>query len=295
VHDRGGDHQITSEATAFISSPDGTTSREVFSLDGRRVYYLLQTSRHNGSLELWVSELGSGASQVQVGELSASGFDLSPDEQSVAYSARGVEGRDSIWIASLNHLLPPRQIASASDNFGPIFVPDGSLLFMSSEGEKTFIYRMAQDGSGRRKLIPDPVVQMQTVSPDGQWVVAQIAFPGEDPPRGVVAISANSKERIRLCRGVCGVRWALDGRSLFLSVPGVGPEKTFGWGTFSIRLPPGKLFPRLPSKGIGVEHELATIPGARRLEEYAMPGGNDGIYMFNRVTAHRNLFRIPLR
>ncbi len=294
VHDRGGNHQITSEAAAFLTSPDGTASRSLFSPDGRRVYYLLRRSRHNSSVELWVSELGSGANEVQVGELSASGFDLSPDGHSVAYSLRSAEGRASIWIASVDHVSPPRHIESASDNFGPIFAPDGSVFFMSSEGEQTFIYRMNQDGTGRRKVIPDPVVQMQTVSPDGQWVIVQIAFPGEDPPRGVVAISTSSTERIRLCRGVCGVRWALDGRSLFLSVPGVGLENAFGWATFIIPLPPGRLFPKLPSTGVAVEREAAAILGAKRLEEYALPGANDGIYTFYRVTVHRNLFRIPL-
>ena len=181
VHDRGGDHQITSEAAAYLVSPDGTSSRAVFSPDGRRVYYLVRRSPHSGSVELWVSELGSGASEVLVGELSASGFDLSPDGHSVAYSLRGAEGRESIWIASVNHLSSPRQIKSANDDFGPIFAPDGTVFFMSSEGENTFIYRMKQDGSERRKVTPDPVVQMQTVSPDGQWVVTQAEFPGEDP------------------------------------------------------------------------------------------------------------------
>ena len=295
VHDRGGDHQITSEAAAYLVSPDGTSSRAVFSPDGRRVYYLVRRSPHSGSVELWVSELGSGASEVLVGELSASGFDLSPDGHSVAYSLRGAEGRESIWIASVNHLSSPRQIKSANDDFGPIFAPDGTVFFMSSEGENTFIYRMKQDGSERRKVTPDPVVQMQTVSPDGQWVVTQAAFPGEDPSRGVVAIPISGGERIRVCRGVCGVRWSLDGRSLFLSVPGVNVGQVQGWGTFIIPLPPGKLFPRLPPSGITVESEMATIPGAKKLDEYVLPGGNEEMYTFNRVTVHRNLFRIPFR
>ena len=295
VHDRGGDHQITSEAAAYLVSPDGTSSRAVFSPDGRRVYYLVRRSPHSGSVELWVSELGSGASEVLVGELSASGFDLSPDGHSVAYSLRGAEGRESIWIASVNHLSSPRQIKSANDDFGPIFAPDGTVFFMSSEGENTFIYRMKQDGSERRKVTPDPVVQMQTVSPDGQWVVTQAAFPGEDPSRGVVAIPISGGERIRVCRGVCGVRWSLDGRSLFLSVPGVNVGQVQGWGTFIIPLPPGKLFPRLPPSGITVESEMATIPGAKKLDEYVLPGGNEEMYTFSRVTVHRNLFRIPFR
>ena len=98
-----------------------------------------------------------------------------------------------------------------------------------------------------------------------------------------------------MCRGVCGVRWSLDGRSLFLSVPGVNVGQVQGWGTFVIPLPPGKLFPRLPPSGITVESEMATIPGAKKLDEYVLPGGNEEMYTFSRVTVHRNLFRIPFR
>ena len=68
-----------------------------------------------------------------------------------------------------------------------------------------------------------------------------------------------------------------------------------GWGTFIIPLPPGTLFPRLPPSGITVESEMATIPGAKKLDEYVLPGGNEEMYTFNRVTVHRNLFRIPFR
>jgi len=57
---------------------------------------------------------------------------------------------------------------------------------------------MNQDGSGRQKITPDPVVRLQTVSPNGQWAVAQVGFPGEDPPRGVVAIPLSGGTPVRL-------------------------------------------------------------------------------------------------
>jgi Tol biopolymer transport system component len=85
-----------------------------------------------------------------------------------------------------------------ASEFSPLFTPDGSLVFVSSEGDKSFIYRMNQDGSGRQKITPDPVVRLQTVSPNGQWAVAQVGFPGEDPPRGVVAIPLSGGTPVRL-------------------------------------------------------------------------------------------------
>jgi serine/threonine protein kinase len=293
VHDRGGDHQVTSQGAAYFLSPDDTSSRAVFSPDGQRVYYLENRSRGK-SVELWTTELASGRSEALVSGLSASGFDLSPDGHSVAYSVRGGDGTESIWLAFVDHRSPPRQIKSSSNEFSPLFTPEGNLVFMSSEGDKSFIYRMNQDGSGRRKITPDPVAQLQTVSPDGQWAVAQVGFLGEDPPRGIVAVPVSGGAPVRLCHGLCAIRWALNGKSLFLSVTGAS-HTFFGWRTFVIPLPPGKLFPKLQPLGVTSERDAAALSGARMVDNYVMPGVNDGTYAFNRETGHRNLFRIPLR
>jgi hypothetical protein len=181
-----------------------------------------------------------------------------------------------------------------ASEFSPLFTPDGSLVFMSSDGDKNFICRMNQDGSGRRKITLDPVVVLQTVSPDRQWAVAQVRFPGEDPPRGVVAIPVSGGEPVRLCRGLCAVRWTLSGKSMFLSI--TGASHTFlGWRTFIIPVPPGKVFPKLPPSGVASERDAAALPGAKMVDNYVMPGVNDATYAFNRETGHRNLFRIPLR
>jgi eukaryotic-like serine/threonine-protein kinase len=293
VHDRGGDHQVTSQGAAYFLSPDDTSSRAVFSPDGQRLYYLENRSRGKSS-ELWTTELASGRSEALVSGLSASGFDLSPDGRSVAYSVRAKDGTESIWLAFIDHRSPPRQIKPSTSEFSPLFTPEGNLVFMSSEGDKSFIYRMNQDGSGRRKITLDPVVRLQTVSPDGQWAVAQVGFPGEDPPRGIVAIPVSGGARVRLCHGLCAIRWTLDGKSLFLSITGAS-HTDLGWRTFVIPLPPGKLFPKLPPLGVSSERDAAALSGRKMVDNYAMPGVNDGTYAFNRETGHRNLFRIPLR
>ena len=294
VHDRGGDRQVTSEGAAYFGSPDDASSRAVFSPDGQRVYYLAHRISHRTSAELWSTELGSGRSEAVVNGLSESGFDLSPDGLSLAYSMRSKDGTESIWLAPVDHRSSPRQVESSGNEFSPVFAPGGGLFFMASEGDKNFIYRINQDGTGRRKITPDSVVQLQTVSPDGQWAVAQVSFPGEDPPRGIVAIPVSGGAQVRLCLGLCGIRWTLDGKSLFLSVSGVS-HTSFGWGTFVIPLPPGKLFPTLPPSGVTFERNAATLPGARMVDDHAVPGVNGGTYAFDRATVHRNLFRIPLR
>jgi serine/threonine protein kinase len=294
VHDRDGEHQVSSEGSADIGSPDGSTSRAVFSPDGGHVYYLVHRSPHSASEELWTTEIATGRSESLVSGLTGTGFDLSPDGHSLAYSVRAKNGEESIWLAPVDHRSPPRQIKSPGMDLSPVFAPDGSLFFMSVEGDKSFIYRMKQDGTERRKITSDPVVQFQTVSPDGQWVVTQIGFAGEDPPRGVVAIPVSGGAPVRICTGVCGVRWALDGKSLFLSVTGAAHAHLLGWGTVVIPLPPGKFLPKLPPLGITSEREAIALPGATALGNYVLPGANDATYAFTRSVVHRNLFRIPL-
>ena len=295
VHDRTGEHQVTSEGEAYFSSPDGSTSRAAFSPDGKRVYYL-RRSLNPKAIELRSVEVGSGRTETLVSGLSGTGFDLSPDGRNVAYSMPGDNGRESIWLAPLDHRSPPRQIQSSVNELSPAFGPDGTLFFMSSEGEKSFVYRMNQDGSDRRKITADPVVQMQTVSPDGQWVVAQVAFPGEDPPRGVAAIPVSGGAWTRLCQSVCAVRWALTGRAMFFSLPGLSHgEGLLSWGTFVIPLPPGAMFPKLPPLGVSSENDASVLSGAKKVDSFLLPGIEDGTYALNRVLVHRNLFRVPLR
>src|SRR5262249_17214434 len=157
-----------------------------------------------------------------------------------------------------------------------------------------FVYGMKQDGSGRRKVLANPVVQMETVSPDGQWLVVQVGLPDEDPARGVIAESVSDGQRVRLCRGVCGGHWSADGRAMFVSLPGRSHGEGIPWGTFVIPLPAGKLFPNLPPLGISSATDVSALAGVRNLEKFATPGLDAGSYLFNRIAVHRNLFRIPL-
>jgi eukaryotic-like serine/threonine-protein kinase len=295
VHDHGRDHQITSEGAVHVSfgSPDDTSTRAVFSPDDRRLYYLVQPSPHSTSMELQVSEISSGRSETVLSGLgSASAFDLSPDGQTVAYSVSNQDNNESIWLAPLDHHSPPRRIRLSANS--PLFAPDGSLFFMTFEGNQNFVYRMNQDGSGEQEVIADPIVQLQTVSPDGKWVVAQVALPGEIPRRAVVAIPTGNGERKRICVGLCAARWTLDGRFLFISFPGMSHTQLIGWGTVLVPLPPGKLFPQLPPSGLKSDRETAELPGATVIDNYIVPATHGSTYAFTLTTAHRNIYRIPL-
>jgi len=52
------------------------------------------------------------------------------------------------------------------------FLPDGDLIYRANRGGKNYLYTKKQDGSGERKLVNEPILDVETLSPDGKWVVA---------------------------------------------------------------------------------------------------------------------------
>ena len=294
VHDSGGDHQITSEGRAYFEDADGLSGRRVFSPDGSRVYYMVDRRPQGRASELWSTELATGKSGVVVSEAGLSGFDVSPDGRNLVYSVRTEDGVRSLWLARVDHLVSPRQLTVKGKEFSPVFTPEGDLVFMSQEGDESFLNKIKSDGSERRKIDAQPVIQLETVSPDGRWAVAQVAIQNEDVPRGILAIPLEGGTPIRICSGLCVVRWPRDGKSMFLSVIGGSPGHILGWGTYILPLAPGQVFPKLPPMGVASKADAAALPGAKSLDNFVLPGENEEIYAFSRTLVHRNLFRIPL-
>ena len=294
VHDRGADHQITSEGHAYFQEPDGVSGRQVFSPDGNRVYYMVDRRPQGLASELWSAEIATGKSDPVVSEAGLFGFDVSPDGRNVVYSVGTQDGARSLWLARVDHLVPPRQLTTTGNDLSPVFTPDGDLVFMSHDGDESYLYKMKPDGSERRKIDAPPVIQLETVSPDGRWAVAQAPIRNEDVPRGILAIPLEGGTPIRICSGLCVVRWPRDGKSMFLSVIGGSQGQMLGWGTYIVPLAPGQVFPKLPPKGVASMADVTALPGAKSIDNFVLPGENAVVYAFSRTTVHRNLFRIPL-
>jgi serine/threonine protein kinase/WD40 repeat protein len=294
VHDRGGDHQITSEGRAYFDEPDGVSGRQVFSPDGSRVFYMVDRRPQGPASELWLTEISTGKSAPVVSEPGLFGFDISPDGRNVVYSVGAKDGTRSIWSARVDHLVSPRKLAASGQELSPVFTPEGDLVFMSREGDESFLYWMKADGSERRKIDAPPVIQLETISPDGRWAVVQAAIENEDAPRGILAIPLEGGTPVRICTGLCVVRWPRDGKSMFLSVIGGSQGHMLGWGTYIVPLATGQVFPKLPPTGIASKADAAALPGAKSVDGSVLPGLNEEIYAFSRTNVHRNLFQIPL-
>ena len=94
-------------------------------------------------------------------------------------------GRARLWLASLDHSAPLRQIPNVEGG-QPHFGPSGEILFRHNEGTSNasgglgFIYRVLPDGTGLQKVFEQPVSLFnfpRPISPDGRSVFAWAALP----------------------------------------------------------------------------------------------------------------------
>lgn len=294
VRRANGEHQVTSEGHEFLPLLDGTSARSVFSPDGRKLYYLRRKDVHATLIsgELWVAELDSGQKTRLLPGFLVTGYDISQDGKKVVFAAVDEARRSRVWLASTDGRQPPQSIASAFSDDKPLFGPRGDIFFQAAEGASSFLYRMRQDGTARRKVTSDSIIGFQTISPDGQWVVAQVPLTDDEAPRGVSAYPVDGGPPTRICVGLCTVIWSLNGALLYLSLPGGSTPETLK--TFAIPVPKGTSIPALPLQGVRSEADVAILPGVTSIEGNVSPGPDASVYAFFRVNVHRNLYRVPL-
>lgn len=287
IHDGGGERQVSSEGSGFAPR---------FSADGKKLYYLVSaaaSTNFTGS-ELWMTELGSGRNEKLLPGFNISEYDISRDGKRVLLSDRDQNGKFHIWIASLDRRSPPRQILSENDDLAR-FGSDNDLIFRSVEGNVNYLYRSKEDGSGRQKIVQQPILALQNLSPDGKWAIVWTAVAeGESSnTSGLVAYPISGGPALRLC-DLCILNWSSDGKYLYLWLPAGSFSMTEGLA-FYVPLPGGKILPRLPPTGIKSKADAETIPGAKVFAaNSAVAGPDPSIYAFTKESVHRNLYRIPI-
>src|SRR3984893_2625130 len=168
LHDKSGEHQISSEGNAGWPS---------FSSDGNSLYFLMINGQSHLT-ELWMKDLSSGKMDRVLPGYSVNGYSVSHDGKQLAFAAKDAAGHAGIWIAPVNRRSSPVRISSTEIEDSPHFLPDGDLIFRVVEGGSNFLYRMKTDGTGRSKIKAERVLDLYTVSPDGHWVV--ITSPNSD-------------------------------------------------------------------------------------------------------------------
>ncbi len=164
-----------------------------------------------------------------------------------------------MWLGPTDRSSPARQIAHSGEN-SPYFDPRAQILFRAAEGGVNYLERMNWDGSGRRKVAPYPIIQIEGVSPSRRWVMASV--PLDSAGAAPVAISTGDGSSVRVCATYCGTpRWSPDERFLFVRVEEA--TRTSTGRSLAIRAGPGESLPVLPPGGIAPMSNPSVVPGAQ--------------------------------
>jgi serine/threonine protein kinase/Tol biopolymer transport system component len=288
-HDKDGDHQVSSEGNAI--APE-------FSSDGNTLYFLM-TNGQTSEYELWVENLRDGkierllpgysmgsGSMLQYGSTQA--YAISRDGKQVAFAMKDSSGRSGLWIAPTNRRSSPVRISSSAIEDSPFFLPDGDLLFRVAEVGTNYLYRMKSDGSGRRKLTSERVLDVLAVSPDGRWIVAVSPGPDQEHPVATRAFAVDGSEPVTLCLDYCYFHWDIAGQFVYAYLPQLH-ERTYA---LPVRLDSG--LPKIsPGDFARIEHEAneKTITAIPQVVHSAV---SPSVYAYTRQTTRRNLYRIQL-
>lgn len=285
IHDDRGDRQLSLEGHVPTIEESGRFgAAPMFSRDGKSVFYLRRESS-GAPFELWRANIESGRSVKVLTGFSVLEYDLSKAGDEVIFSTQPAGQRLQIWLAPVDLSQPPRLVSSA-DGDSPHFGPDGSILFRMHEGASHYLARMNRDGSGRAKVVPYPVGNIQHISPDRLWLTTISPLP--DGGQGTLAVPATGGAAQLIYRGgVAPVNWSQDGKFFYVPQP--------QGKTAAIPLRAGEALPKLPPSGLDGLDVLSAFAGARLIEvSRIFPGSDLTVYAYVKAAVHRNLFRIPL-
>jgi Tol biopolymer transport system component len=277
LHDKNGEHQISSE---------GNAGDPLFSSDGNSLYFLMANGQTPGN-ELWVRKLTTEKTEKLLPGYSMQTFSVSQDEKKIAFSVKDANGHTSIWIAPTDRHSSPLRISSTEIEDSPFFLPDGDLVFRAVEGGSNFIYRMKDDGSERRKITSDRILDAIAVSPDGRWFVAVAPVLNQEQ-LAAKAFAVDGGSAVTLCLGYCSFKWDSSGKFAYVYLP------SFSQSSYAVPVQQNSGLPRLPPTAISRIEDLPQSKTAAVIPSFVNSAVNPTLYAYTRQNTRRNLYRIPL-
>ena len=277
IHDKDGDHQISSEGFATLPT---------FSMEGRKLYFLVTNGQARG-FELWVKDLATGKMESVLPGYPMESYSISADGKQVAFASVDSKGNSNLWTASMNRLSSPVRISSAAMEDSPHFLPNGDLVFRAVEGGTNFLYRMKTDGSGRSKISAERVFDLIAVSPDGHWVVSGIANADKEHPAVTKAFAVDGSTEVAICVGYCMLNWDTTGKFAYFEFPELFE------GSYMMPVVRETGLPKLPQPGIV---KIGDISGSTALiPEPVDSATSPSVYAYRRQNTLRNLYRVRLQ
>ena len=286
-HDNDGDHQVSSEGSAVAPA---------FSSDGTKLYFL-KTNGMTPNYELWVKDLKDGrVENLLPGYSLGSGsilqyssshpYAISRDGTQVVFAMKDQSGRNGLWIAPTSHRSSPMRIPSTAIEDSPYFLPDGDLVFRAAEDDANYLYRMKSDGSGRRKITSERVLDVVTVSPDGRWVLAASPNPDPEHPVALRAYAVDGAGTpATLCFDYCVVRWDTAGKFVYIQLH---------QSSYALPVMHDSGLPKIsPGDSARIERE-AKAKTVTAIPQIVLSAVSPSVYAYTRQSTRRNLYRIQL-
>ena len=290
--DQTGDKQITSEGYSFLPT---------LSPDGRSVYYLRRVAGSHSyfSGELWACDVTSGEARRLFAGLVLTHFSLSQDGKKVVFATEQGQARSGIWVGWLDGTQAPKQLTFGGE-YRAFFGKPGQILYQSA-GDGSRIMSIKEDGSGQGTVSDFPIMQLQSVSPDGRWAIVGATATGGHGERNVLtmAVPLEGGPPVTVCDqcsfgfGIARssapmLSWSGDGKRMYVSL------RQFPFGSLKTAIIPihGNA-PPVFTNGFGSESDFARIPGARLINYQSVsPGASPNTFVMARRSAKANLFRI---
>jgi serine/threonine protein kinase len=277
IHDKGGDHQISSEGNARAPS---------FSSDGNSLYFLMINGQSHLS-ELWMKDLSSGKMDRVLPGYSMDSYSVSRDGKQLAFAAKDVGGHAGIWVAPMSRRSSPVRISSIEVEDSPIFLPDGDLIFRAFEGGSNFLYRMKADGTGRSKTMAQRVLDLYTVSPDGRWVVVAAPNSDQEHTAATKAFRLGGNEEVLICQAFCLFDWDTSGKFAFVSFKAES--------SYAFPLTQQFGLPKFPPAGVSQVEDFPAPKTAIAIPNFVESAISPSFYAYSKRNTRRNLYRIQLQ
>ena len=134
----------------------------------------------------------------------------------------------------------------------PARVWSGEIFFRAVEGSTGFAYRVRPDGTELRKAILQSVLDVDGVSPDGQWLVASSPIPSE-AAYATMAHPLRGGTPILISNRAPRPKWLRDGRFLYLSIATAAGSSYVNGNTYVLPFPAGRVLPDFPREGLSEE------------------------------------------
>jgi eukaryotic-like serine/threonine-protein kinase len=288
MHDARGDRQITSEGFAFAPA---------VSPDGKKLYYLIRSGGAQNFVTggLWSVDLQSGQRERLLPDFEMVQYTISADGERVVFVANEKSG-NPVWLASLKGRAAPRRLTTIN-SWVAYFGKPGEVVFSGGEQDATFIYRIRDDGTDLQKILPTPMLNPFSVSPDGALVPAA---EGPDPfsRNALMVYPTAGGAPTLICKCIPPpnfdngpmpphLSWTPDGKFLYLK---------FAESLYAIPLQPGQLLPPIPAGGFSSREAVARVPGARLVSDQwrVFASADPSVYAFTNVAVQRNIYRVPV-